>query len=387
MLKRLIYITLVITLGLTAIIAIWQRHFIYRAATYPHDAPVTSTSWYQPLAAIKGAPEHHFPVSERSSAVFAESLLDSLSAYAGQRNSTALIVSWQDSLVLQWYDSISSPTATTNSMSLVKSVIALLIGVAIEEDWINSVEDPVSDYLSELQNDNRAKITIRHLLEMNSGLERYDSQSDPFSDLVQLYLGQDAHATALRVPAVADPGKVFEYNNANTQLLGILLERSSGEHFTNLLSTYIWKPIGASDAAIWLDVPGGNARMFCCFFATAEDWLRVGQLFLNNGSLNGQQIVPAQWIERMIMPSVVEPDYGLHIWLGYKPDGRQSTFRSEPYAAPDVYYLAGQDYQKVYIIPSAELVIVRVGELPNDWDDAWIPNRLIRAINKTGAAR
>ena len=265
-------------------------------------------------------------------------------------------------------------------MSMAKSVLALLIGIAISEGHIDSEDDPVAKYLPEWRNDERANITIKHLLQMASGLRRYDDKNDPFSDLVQLYLGDDAAATALSVPAEIEPGTKFQYNNANSQTLGVLLERVTGKRYTEYLSEKLWQPIGAQDAAFWLDRPGGMAKVFCCFFTTTRGWARLGQLLLHNGKVDSLQVVPTGWLQKMITPSPLEPDYGYQIWLGFSEDGTRKKHRSEPFIPRDMFWLDGADIQRVYVVPSYKLVIVRLGEDVAKWDEAFVVNTLIRGM-------
>ena len=265
-------------------------------------------------------------------------------------------------------------------MSMAKSSLAMLIGIAISEGHIDSEDDPVAKYLPEWANDERADITIKHLLQMTSGLRLYDDKADPFSDLVQMYLGTDAAATALAVPAVRPPGERFQYNNANSLTLGVLLERVTGKRYAFYLSEKIWQPIGAQDAGYWLDKPDGMARTFCCFFATGRDWLRLGKMLLHNGQVNTLQVVPESWLKRMITSSELEPDYGYQIWLGFSDNGRRKKHRSEPFIPRDMYWFDGADIQRLYIVPSYQLAIVRLGEDPGKWDDSFVVNTLIRGM-------
>ena len=181
------------------------------------------------------------------------------------------------------------------------------------------------------------------------------------------------------------PGMRWQYNTVNSQILGVLIERVTGKRYADYLSEKIWKPLGAQDAAMWLDRPGGNVRTFCCFFATPRDWARVGLLFQNGGTIGGKRLFPAAWLARMLTASQFEPDYGYQVWLGFSENGRRKRHRSEPLIARDMFWLDGHDIQRVYVIPSYQLVIVRIGEWSGGmWDDALIPNTLVRAIRPAG---
>ena len=380
--KILLYIFLaLVLLALQAVLFNWM--FVTRMLTYPGETAVTAVDWYTPKAIVPGRPGTPVPVAVGEEAGFTAAALDSIVEYAGQNNSAALLVLHRGRIALEKYWEGHSAQSTTNAMSMAKTVLALLVGVAIEDGFIDSEADPVAKYIPEWAGDARADITIKDMLQMSSGLRVYADQNDPFSDLVQIYLGTDAAATALKVPQVQPPGGGFFYNNVNTQVLGVLLERATGQPFAEYLSHKIWQPIGAGDAAYWLDREGGMAKTFCCFFATARDWLRLGQMMLDRGRVGEQQVIPESWLQKMLTPTPFEPDYGLHVWLAYSEDGRRKKHRSEPFIARDMFYLDGADIQRVYVIPSYELVIVRVGnDVPGMWDDAFVPNTLIRGTVK-----
>jgi CubicO group peptidase (beta-lactamase class C family) len=248
----------------------------------------------------------------------------------------------------------------------------------------------VAKYIPEWSKDERSKITLQDLLYMQSGLRNEDNTDSLTSDLVQMYAGSNADAVAVNIPAIQSPGKAFDYNNVNTQILGIVLERATGKKYDDYLSTRLWQPLQANDATIWLDQPQGHPKTFCCLLATPQDWGKVGQLFINRGKVNNKQVVASAWLDKMIQPSSVESSYGYHIWLKAKikdkPGGIERR-ASQPFLAKDTIYLEGQYLQKVYIIPSHDLVIVRIGEQPDEWDDSFIPNTLVNSLSNRQVSR
>ena len=120
------------------------------------------------------------------------------------------------------------------------------------------------------------------------------------------------------------------------------------------------------------------------WFGTARDWARVGLLIQLRGRAGGKQVVPAEYLATMRTPSPLEPDYGLHVWLGNEGIRTEEDDHDEPFEADDLVYLDGKHRQRVYVIPSRELVIVRVGERAEDWDDSFLPNLLGRALGDAG---
>ena len=162
------------------------------------------------------------------------------------------------------------------------------------------------------------------------------------------------------------------------QALAVVLERATGRRYADYLSEKVWAPAGASDAAVWLDRPGGLAKTFGGVLATARDWARVGLLLQNGGRVGDRQLVPAAWVREMLTPSPREPDYGYQIWLGR--GGCRREDHEKPFAAPDVAYLDGRFKQRVSVVPSAELVVVRVGEQARGWDETELVNTLLRGL-------
>jgi CubicO group peptidase (beta-lactamase class C family) len=375
------YALLATAIALTAALILTDWRFLSRAVTYP-DTPIMAVDWYQPRAVVAGNHQTVLPVATTApTPEFAAALQDVLT-YVAERNSTGLLVMHQGQIVLEHYWGGYDSTSAFNAMSMSKSIVGMMIGVAIAEGAITSLDDPAAKYLPEWQHDERAAITLRDLIYMQSGLRNEDSTSNLTSDLVHLYIGSDIEKTTLHIPRVRPPGQVFDYNNVNTQVLAIALQRATGIPYPEYVSTRLWQPLGAFDASIWLDRPNGMAKTFCCLFATIHDWARVGQMLLHRGQFNGTQIIPAEWIAAMLTPSPIESTFGKHIWVKARtpdhPNVDQAATR--PYLASDTFSLDGRDLQRVFVIPSYDLVVVRMGEDPGNWDDAVIPNTLVRAL-------
>ena len=368
---------LMVSIGGIAIALNWT--FLRRIITYPDD-PITNVDWYRPLETVKGKPSE---LPKGTSSSIPQESLQEITAYAEAANSSALLVMHGGEIIWERYWRGFTLSSTSNSMSLSKTIMAMLIGIAIAEGHIESELEPVANYIPEWSEDDRSKIRLQDLLYMQSGLRNQDNTTNPSSDLVQMYASANADAVAIRIPAVQSPKQVFDYNNANTQILGEVLERATGERYADYLSTRLWQPLEANDAKIWLDHPQGNPKPFCCLFATPRDWAKVGQLFLDQGKVDEKQIIAPAWLDKMIQPSSLESKYGYHIWLKARTKGKTGVYdrtASQPFLAPDTIYLDGKSRQRVYIIPSHELVIIRIGEEPKQWNDAVIPNTLVGSL-------
>jgi CubicO group peptidase (beta-lactamase class C family) len=369
--RRLPWLLLGTLLGLSGC------HAFGRAVTYLRIDPILHVGWYHPWESVPGDPSAHLKVASPGEHPYRAAVLEAAWRDARQRRSCALLVLHEGRIVLERYACGLGPSSLLNTMSLSKTVVALLVGIAIREGRIRSEADLVSAYLPEWARGPRRRITVRHLLQMTSGLR--------VAGTARLHLSRDVTRIALATPVRRPPGQVFEYGNHGTQVLSTLLQRVTGERFAQYLSDRLWRPLGAGDARVWLDRPGGAARSYCCLLATARDWARVGLLLAQRGVVHGRQVVPAGWIDRMVTPSPREENYGYHVWLGRTWPERHRKHWSEPFLAPDTIIAMGRGDQRVYAIPSRRLVVVRLGRAARPWDDPALPNRLIRGADRVTA--
>jgi CubicO group peptidase (beta-lactamase class C family) len=348
-----------------------------RVATYPYTNEISDSEWYTPKGIIKGNNATNYELTDRLS--IDSTALEDISNYAKTQNSNALLVLHKGKLQWEQYWNETTNESTSNSMSMAKTVIAILIGIAIDEGHIKSEKEPAATYITEWANDERNSIAIEDLLLMQSGLLNDGNTQDLFSDVIALYMGTKVEDTALKIPLDKKPATIFDHNNANTQILGIILERATGESLESYTSSRLWQPIGAADAGWWLDRKDGMPKAFCCYFAQAEDWMIIGQLLLQNGRWNGQGVIPEDWINKMLTQSTLERDYGYHIWLNYEAGGNREKDRKAPFLVKN-YLLDGGHHQNVLIVPDYELVIVRIGESPSDWDESYMANKVITSM-------
>jgi len=342
-----------------------------------------------PEAPVAGGEIIDIPVAPENLRTIESAALQTAIEYGEQTGSHALLIFRNGSIELEHYYPGYNAATRTPTQSMHKSVLAMLVGIAIDQGHIPSVDTPASTYLTEWANDARNKITIRQMLQQVSGID-FDSFSPNItSGFFQLMLGDNIRPVALNNGVLFPPDTEFDYNSVNPQALGILIERATGQAYADYLSTALWQQIGAPDASVVLDSKEHRmARTFCCLQATARSWLHVGLLHLQEGKFGGKQVVPAAWIKAIQTPGAIQPNYGYLTWLGsewteYRYYNRKTSTRvlhSEAFAAPDVIYFDGMGGQRVYIIPSADMVIVRTGELTLDWDESKLPNILLRGI-------
>jgi CubicO group peptidase (beta-lactamase class C family) len=358
-----------------------------RLTTIPKIRP-WPIAWFQPQEVVPGSVRRG-AMPKAAPRSIDPAALDAARTYAMARGTEALMV-WRDgNLELAEFGQGAGPATQLNTYYMHLPVLALLYGKAIQEGRIRSVDDPVGRYIREWEGKPQGAVTLRQLLTMHAGLEMYFDSSDPANKAARLFFGSDGTSPVLEYRSIEPAGKSFAYNYLVPEVLGIALQRAVRMPYSEYLSTRLWKPLGNGDAAVWLDSKaGGKPHFNSALFATAEDWLNIGRLILDKGRAGGKQVVPARWIETMVQPSATNPNYGM-VWLGspyvavrrYAPDVNYVVNASAPYAAPDLVYLEGYGGQRVWVVPSKKLVIVRIGVAQRtNWDDAAIPNAVLRGV-------
>ena len=343
-------------------------------------------SWYTPQETISGNYSEALLTSKDSE--IPPNVFQEANDYAELHGSDGLVIQHQGEIVFENYWNNKQPDSLFALHSMTKTMNALLMGHAIADGFIDSVDIPAATFLVEWKGSKKEAIQIRDLLNMASGLqESYDFS--PSSARIQRMMGLDIIQPNIDVGIDGAPGQVFSHVNPNSQLLGIIIERASGQRLSDYLSEKIWKKIGARDALFYVDKPGGMVHTDCCMWASIRDMVRIGEMLMHKGVFQGRQIMPSGWIEEMIQPSKANVNYGMQLWMGndfveYRPyDARTTTFanyHSEPYKADDVFYLDGLGKKRLYIIPSKSLVILRTGPNSKEWDDAKLPNLFIEAL-------
>lgn len=270
------------------------------------------------------------------------------------QESVALLVFQKGKLDFEKYWGKGGINVTSNSFSMAKSVVSTLIGIAMKDNKIDNVFQPVTDFLPDFgkgldkEKYFNHKLEIRHLLSMQAGLEWEEVYSKP-SSTVRAYYGDDIKNQMLSLKVVKEPGSEYVYQSGATQLLAMILEKATGTTLAEYASQKLWKPLGARTDATWHLEGSGEEIAFCCLNSTARDFARIGQLYLQKGKWNGQSLVPAPYIDIATQASNKEGNYGYQWWI-------ESNY-SKPF-----YYMQGFSGQYVAVIPEMDLVIVRLGE-------------------------
>jgi CubicO group peptidase (beta-lactamase class C family) len=351
--------------------------------------PITRTDHLTPAEAVRGCPARPLPAA--SAAVLAPGTFEAMRAWSDAHGGVGLIMLVNGKVAGEAYAPGVTGTMPIQTNSTHKSVVAMMLGAAIADGIIRSADDPVGRYIPELKNDPRGKITLRQLLSMSSGLKNA-SMTKMESAAIELMLGQ-VSAAALSLPIEAAPG-TFNYNNANLQLAGTAIanaaKRAGKGRYAEYLSAKLWCPLGNGPASLWLEFEGGQPRYFAYLNAGLMDWARVGELIRRKGQWKGRRLLPAAWIAAITAPSAGNPGYGMGIWRGspyvkdrrYSKEVSLSVPQAEPFLADDVIYFDGYGGQRLYVVPSAGLVIARAGNPGDGWDEGVLVNLALKGLKR-----
>lgn len=290
--------------------------------------------------------------------------VDDIDAFLTGTDTQAFIVIQDDQVVFERYYNGWQRDSMLTSFSVAKSFVSTLVLVAIEEGYVNSIDDPITDYLPEMaERDERfERVTIRHLLTMSSGFEYREMRWFLFNgdDPLTTYHPDQREISLTNTRIAGPPGETFRYNKYHPQLLGMILERATGMSVTDWTQTRLWDRLGMEFDGAWtLDsTSSGFEKMEAGLNARAIDFAKLGRLMLEQGRWEGEQVVSAEWVARA---SGTDPEwrapsfagdrfYGLMWWGVAYPDGSSD------------FYAAGDHGQYVYVSPGSRVIIVRMGD-------------------------
>ena len=274
---------------------------------------------------------------------------------------TVAVLAIKDNAVLfeHYWDGYSD-SSLSGSFSMARSITGLLVGAALKEGKIQSLLEPVGNYLPEFKEGKKAAVRIVDLLTMSSGSNWDESYANPLSVTTELYYGHDAYKVATGVSMVHPPGTLHFYKSGDTQLLGLIVEKATGKSLSAYAAEKLWEPMGAEHAALWsTDHIGGNEKAYCCFNSNARDFARLGQLMLDSGRWKGNEVIPMDYYLSSIKPCMILDEHGNHCnYYGYQ-------WWIIP-SRPDIFYARGILGQYIIVIPSKKMVIVRLGKKRSD---------------------
>ena len=275
-----------------------------------------------------------------------------LDAFMEEQNGSAIVVVLDGEVVLERYGLDFDAQGRWTSFSVAKSYTSTLVGAAILDGYIDSVDDPVTKYLPDLTGSAYDGVSVRQLLTMSSGVRWSEDYQDPQSDvaLFNEHVSADPEVDSLvdymrQLPREAEPGTRWQYNTGETNLIGVLVREATGKNLADYLSEKVWSPFGMEQDATWLLSNSGSEISGCCIQASTRDSARFGLFVMGGGMAGGQRVVPEGWFEEATTPVFETGKYGrgyAYQWWTY-PEG--------------AYAASGLFGQGIFIDPARNLVI------------------------------
>ncbi|WDF69987.1 serine hydrolase [Sphingobacterium oryzagri] len=281
--------------------------------------------------------------------------------YLIDNHTVAFLVIQNDSIQYENYFNDYSQASIVASFSMAKSITSLLIGIAIDEGLIKSVDEPITNYIPELLPNGFAAVKIRHLLQMTSGLDFNEGYQNPFGHVATFYYGNNLRKAINKLKLAEQPGERFRYTSGQTQLLGLVLERAlKNKTVSTYLEEKVWQPLGMEYKASWsIDrKKDGLEKTFCCVNARARDFAKIGRLYLNKGKSGDRQIVSEKWVRESTKIDTSDGSAWFYQYQWWLPT-KEGDFMAK-----------GILGQFIYVNPSKNLIMVRLGEKTGnvDWN-------------------
>jgi CubicO group peptidase (beta-lactamase class C family) len=288
----------------------------------------------------------------------------SLDTVLQSNDTTAFLIIKDDTIVFERYYNGGSQSSASLSFSMAKSFLSILIGCAIDDGYIQSIDQPVTDFVPELATNGFERVSIKHLLQMTSGMD-YTENDNPVGIHPRFYYTTHLESEILKLKLRGEPGQQYAYKSGENALLGLILTRALGtKTITEYMQERLWGPLGMEYNGAWNIDHEGNSleKTWCCLSATARDFAKFGRLYLNYGIWKGKSIVSRNWVEQSTKIDTSEGsawNYQYQWWLVSKEG--------------NAYMAIGHLEQYLYINPAKQLIIVRLGKSPGNLDrEDWI---------------
>ena len=274
-----------------------------------------------------------------------------LQKYNEAYGAIAYVIIKNDSIWFENYYDGFDENSKTNSFSMAKSYVSGLMGKAIEEGYIKSLDQPVSDFFPEFSEGLAAKLTVGDLSSMASGTNWDEKYYSPLSITTRAYFDDDLKKIILGLKVIKEPGQAYKYSSGDTQLLAMVIEKATGKKLYNYLTESFWKPLGSENETLWqVDSKEHDlVKAYCCIASNAKDFARFGKLYKDHGKWKGEQLLDSAFVAKSITPRFAEsPQYGYGFWM-QKRNGKS------------FFMMRGHLGQYVIVEPEDNIIIVRLG--------------------------
>jgi CubicO group peptidase (beta-lactamase class C family) len=374
LIKRILKILLIVLVLVIIVIGLFYRqeaYRLYKVVTFFEPESISENfreikTIFPTRSIPKSTHPFSFPYAEKkwlvpSSFQYEDSIVNTQS-YLDYTLTDALLIIQNDSIKYEYYSNGFEPADTHISFSMSKSVISALIGIAIEDGYIESIDKTVTDYLPEFAGTGYEGVRIKDVLQMSSGVKFNEDYSDFYSDINIMgryfAIGKPMRKFAKRLKRNWEPGTYNQYVSIDTQILGMILAQTTGQTISEYMSKQLWEPIGAESEAFWIIDNEGMEFAIGGLNCTTKDYAKIGQLFLDNGKWQGRQLVPQDWVTASVTPDAP------HLMPGKRPNAKSKDGYGYqwwiPLGADDEFNAQGIYTQFIYIDPDKDMVIVKL---------------------------
>ena len=284
---------------------------------------------------------------------------EGLKAINKANGTIAYVIIKNDSIWFENYYDGFNESSKSNSFSMAKSYVSGLMGKAIEEGYIKSLNQPVGDFFPEFSEGLASKMTVGDLSSMCSGTNWDEAYYSPLSITTRAYFDDNLEKVILGLKVVDEPGTKYKYASGDTQLLAMVIEKATGKKMYDYLTESFWKPLGCENSTLWqVDSDDHDlVKAYCCIASNAKDFARFGKLYKDYGKWNGKQLLDSAFVAKSVTPRFpASPEYGYGWWL--KDIGDKHFFM-----------MRGHLGQYVIVEPDDNVIIVRLGHSKGPSDE------------------
>lgn len=277
--------------------------------------------------------------------VLSENILKDLE----KTRASSLIVIRDNKLIHEQYWKDHTPSSLMNSFSMAKGILSILVGCAIDDGYLQSEDQLISTIFPSYKNSRYGKfLSFRHLMTMQGGFDWKEEYHHPFAENSKQYFIDDLAEQAFNVEIKEMPGEKYEYQSIAPQLLSLALRKVVGKNLATYLSEKLWKPLGMEHSAKWSTDDKGIEKAFCCIHATPKDFAKIGQLIMQEGNWEGQQLISKDFCNKLLTPTKENDAFCFNIWAD---DDSVLKYR----------FFYGFLGQFIIMIPEKKMVIVKTG--------------------------
>jgi CubicO group peptidase (beta-lactamase class C family) len=354
-----------------------------KEAGFPHMEAFFATRTVK-----RGAHAHPLPVGKPLDVpVTVNGKAETVERFMAQNKNAGVLVIQDGKIRLEKYALGYGPTGRWTSFSVAKSFTSTLVGAAVKDGYIKSIDDPVTRYIPGLKGAAYDGVSVRQVLTMTSGVKWNEDYTDPKSDVAQFYTvkpdpGVDPTVSYMRkLPREAPPGTKWVYKTGETNLIGVLVTSATHKSLSDYLSEKIWKPYGMEQDGVWMVDERGQESGGCCLSVALHDYGRMGMFILGGGRAQGKAVVPDDWIQAATHK---EAD------IGFPDEGYGYQWWTQDNGTFNAYGIFGQ---AIHIDPKRKLVIVVSSAWPHATDKDLQAARstlfadVAKAVDAEGAGR